>query len=78
MKSLLRIKERFDGKSGRKSEKSAKKRRKVDEKTKASEWLDLERRGHYYEQKLMLEKLKKLTSLVEKLEKRIKRIEKNL
>ena len=78
LKSLLSIKEEFDGKLGRKNKKSTKKKRKVDQSKKSSEWSDLEQRAHFYKQKLILEELKKLTSLVEKLEKKIKRIERNL
>jgi len=78
LKSLLKIKERFDGKRGRKSKKSHKRGKKLESSTNPSKFIDLREKGHYHEQKLMLEKLKKLTSLVEKLEKRIEKLEEKL
>ncbi len=78
LKSLNEIKQRFDAKNKRKNKKPSKKRVETGQHKSGINKDFLEKRAHYYEQKLMLEELKKLTGLVGKLEKRIAKIERKL
>ncbi len=78
LKSLKDIKSNLEDKKTHKVKKETKKRIKSGQETKFSKWLNLENRGHYYEQRLILEELKKVTNLMSKLEKRIVKMEKKL
>ncbi|MCD6270437.1 hypothetical protein J7J23_01505 [bacterium] len=78
LKSLLGIKEKYTCKKKHIFRKMAKKARKLADEQTLHFQLELEEKGYKYEQKLILEELKKLTGLLKKLERRIGKIERKL
>ncbi len=78
LKSLVEIRERFDNKNRQKTRKIGKNKLKTGQKIKSSNWRELEEVEFKYNQKLILEQLKELTSLVKKVERRVGKIEKKL
>lgn len=75
IKSLLEIKEKYARKKRYIFRKIAKKTRETSKGRILLNNLELEEKGHKYEQKIILEELRKLTGLAERLEKRIAKIE---
>jgi len=78
LKSLIEIKEKYTRKKGDIFQKKIKNRYKTCNLKNNFQWQKLEGKGHYYEQKMILEELRRLTDLIKKLERRIVKIEKKL
>ena len=78
LKSLIEIKEKYTRKKGDIFQKKIKNRHKTCNLKNNFQRQNLEGKGHYYEQKMILEELRKLTDLIKKLERRIVKIEKKL
>jgi len=78
LKSLIEIKEKYTRKKGDIFQKKIKNRYKTCNLKNNFQRQNLEGKGHYYEQKMILEELRKLTNLLKKLERRIVKIEKKL
>lgn len=72
LKSLKEIKEKYDRKNKHISKKRGKKKIKSGKTATAKNCSFLEEKAHYYEQKMILEELKKITSLLDKINKRKK------
>ena len=78
LKSLLEIKEKYTSKRKHIFGKIAKNKRETGQKAKSSNWRELENLELKYQQKVILEQLKQLTTLIKKLEKRIVNLEQKL
>ena len=78
LKSLIEIKEKYTRKKGDIFQKKIKNRHKTCNLKNNFQRQNLEGKGHYYEQKMILEELRRLTDLIKKLERRIVKIEKKL
>ena len=78
LKSLIEIKEKYTRKKGDIFQKKIKNRYKTCNLKNNFQRQNLEGKGHYYEQKMILEELRRLTDLIKKLERRIVKIEKKL
>ena len=78
LKSLIEIKEKYTRKKGDIFQKKIKNRHKTCNLKNNFQRQNLEGKDHYYEQKMILEELRRLTDLIKKLEKRIVKIEKKL
>ena len=78
LKTLIEIKKRFDSEKKRKIGKIGEKRKRTDQLKKGSNWAQLKEFELKYQQKLILNQLKQLTTLTKKLEKRIVNLEQKL
>jgi len=78
LKSLIEIKEKYTRKKGDIFQKKIKNRYKTCNLKNNFQRQNLEGKDHYYEQKMILEELRRLTDLIKKLERRIVKIEKKL
>jgi len=72
------IKEKYARKTKHIFPKKTEIRNKISKQIKRLDWQKLEEKGHYYEQKVILSKLNRLTNLIEKLERKIRKIERKL
>jgi hypothetical protein len=75
LKSLVKIKEKYDSKKNPISQKTTQKTTQSGKTINMSNMLNLGTKARIYEQKLILKELKQLTSLVKRINKRIERIE---
>jgi hypothetical protein len=78
LKSLLKVKEKYDTKKRHISQKKTKSKLKTCNIEKNFQWQEIEQKGHYYEQKAILKQLQELTKNMKKLEKKISKIDKKL
>jgi len=78
LKSLTKIKEKYASKERHIFPKKTEKRPKTCKQRINSQWQELEKKGHYYEQKAVLKQLQELTKNVKQIKNKLGKIEKKL